>query len=338
MNCTEEEASKIIEEHWEENWEHIKSIPLPDKREFEITGTECLNELKSLRNNKLSNKSNSKIIHKFFPSMAYASKGGKPSPMEFWKKIQDDSELFKKFYKNRLMCSDWYNEKNGENRHYLYEGHVPDFIFSIGVSSSQKAPFVSYFKPSFAVNLIKQYLNEFDTIFDPCCGYGGRLLGALACQKSFVGYDINDTTIVENANLVKWIKENNSDYISGLKIALSMKDSFKETGKFSCMLTCPPYSDSKGKQIEIWQNSKGEKIECQFTCDEVIDILLKNYDCEKYVIVVDDSISKYRDYIADKHENVNYIGARKGKLTNASYNFEAIVVITKEQRDKLIQG
>ena len=37
---------------------------------------------------------------------------------------------------------------------------------------------------------ILKYLNDFDTIYDPCSGYSGRLIGALCAGKNFVGSDI----------------------------------------------------------------------------------------------------------------------------------------------------
>ena len=337
MNCTKEYSAEIVEKYWEREWNKIKSMPFPSRFEHEITEQQCINEFSNLKNKDLKDGTRSSIIPKFFISMPTANKGGSLSPVEYWEKLKTDPELFKKFYENRLRCSDWFNEKDGQNRKYLDEGFVPPFIYSIGLTTSGKAPMVSYFKPSTAKNIINKYASEFNSIFDPCAGYGGRYLGTMATGKAYIGFDINDITIKENIEVKNWLEANFDVPNSNFEI----KDSFNNTGTYECLFTCPPYSKpiSKNKniQIEEWLSSTG-KISCQYSCDEIIDILLKNYDCQKYIIVVDETAQKYKDYIAEKITNTNYINARNGQLTEASKNYEAVVVITKEQRDNIISG
>lgn len=340
MNCTKEESAKLVEKYWEREWHRIQAMPFPDTREFPISEKHMLNEFKNLCTKELGNKTKCDIIHHFFPSIFTANKGGYLSPIEYWAKLQTDSELFKKFLENRYRCSDWYNEKDKQdptkqttNRHYLEEGYVPSFIYAIGCTTSGKAPCVSYFKPAYIKNLINRYAPNCEIVFDPCTGYG-KFLGALAANKKYIGRDINDITIQENLNCLSFIEEHFSEYKN--KVDLAIGDAFNSTGVYDVMLTCPPYSNEKGKQIEVWQGSTG-KIECEFTCDEIIDKFLRNFECNLYIFIVDDSMKTYRDYIKEKHENVNYLGARGGKLTSASLNYEAIVVITKEERNILIK-
>lgn len=341
MNCTKEESKILVDKYWEREWKRIQGTDLPDTREFPISDKHLVQEFKNLRDKELKNKAKSDMIHRFFPSIFTANKGGCLSPVEYWKKLQEDPELFKKFLENRYRCSDWYNEtdktdpeKKRTNRHYLEEGYVPLFIYSIGCTTSGKAPCVSYFKPSFVKNLINKYAPDCDTVFDPCTGYG-KGIGALAAGKKYIGRDLNDVTIQENKNCVAFIEEHFPEYKG--KANFEVADMFASTGSYDVLLTCPPYSNEKGKQIEIWQSSTG-KVECEFTCDQIIDKLLRNYECNLYIFIVDDSMKNYRDYIKEKHENVNYINSRNGKLTDASRNYEAVVVITKEERDILIKG
>lgn len=339
MNCTKEEAKALIDKYWEREWNKVKGMDFPDTREFPITDEHLIREFKNLRDKELKNKAKSDMIHRFFPSIFTANKGGSQSPVEYWKKLQTEPETFKKFLENRYCYSDWYNEKDKSdperkrtNRHYLEEGYVPPFIYAIGCTTSGKAPCVSYFKPSFVKNLINKYLPDCETVFDPCTGYG-KCIGALAAGKNFIGRDLNDVTIAENKACAAFIEKHFPEYEG--KADLAVADMFASTGKYEAMLTCPPYSNEKGKQIEIWQSSSG-KVECPFTCDAIIDRLLRNYECETYVFIVDDSMKNYRDYIKEKHENVNYINARNGALTDASHNYEAVVVISKSERDGLI--
>ena len=339
MNCTKEESWALVERYWEREWARVRASDLPDTREFPISDAHLIQEFKNLRDKPLKDKAKSDIIHRFFPSIMTANKGGALSPVDFWKKLQEDPETFKRFLDNRYRCSDWYNErdkadpeKKRTNRHYLEEGYVPMFIYAIGCTTSGKAPCVSYFKPSYVKNLIARYAPDCETVFDPCCGYG-KFLGALAAGKKYVGRDLNDITIKENEDCLAFIEEHFPE-LKG-RADLAVGDMFASTGKYDAMITCPPYSNEAGKQIEVWQSSSG-KIECQFTCDEIIRKLLERYECGTYVFVVDDSMKDYRDFIREKHENVNYIGARNGKLTDASHNYEAVVVISREERDALL--
>lgn len=333
MNCTSEEADKLVNEFWEREWKHIKEIMFPPTREFPITLKELLNEFKNLKLHHAENatagqRNNSKLIRYFHPSMFTASKGNRPSPMEYWKRLQEDPELFKKFYKNRLQCSDWFNEKNGANKHFLYEGKVPDFIYGIGLTTSAKAPCVSYFKPYLAKYLIETYLNDCDNLLDPFSGYSARLLGAWACNKNYTGIDINDITVQESNELIQFMKDNKV-LKDDIEINIKCTNSLSSKGSADAIIACPPYSDKNGKQIEIWQNSKGEKIICDKSCDEIIDYFVGNFDCKKYLFVVDGSSTKYNDYVVEILENRNYINARNGEITKQSLNHEKIVLIEK---------
>lgn len=319
-NCTDEQADELVDKFWKREFERIQSIDFPVEREFPIEEKTLISEIHSLRTKDLSWKANSRLVPYFHPSIKFANKGGKLSPYEFWQKLKSDEELFKKFYRNRLKSSDYFNESEEKNK-LLWEGKVPEFIYSIGLTTGMFAPKVSTFKPAAAKILIKKYLNDFDTIFDPIAGYSGRMIGTVCTGKNYIGRDINDQTINESKKCYEFIK----DYITkDIKVDLAVQDALLDSGEYDCLLTCPPYG-----LIEEWQNSAGEKISSSLSCDDWIDNLLERYLCKKYVFVVDGNIEKYKDYIDDEFVNTNYINARQGKLTQASYNSEKIVVIEK---------
>ena len=301
-NCTKEYSQELVEKYWEREWNKIKQIDFPKTREYEITDKECNTEIKNLRDGIKNNKANSKTIIKFHSSMRFANRKNCFSPYDYWQLLKEDKELFKKFYENRLRCSDWFNEKQGKNFHYLHEGYVPEFIYGIGLSTSRKAPFVSYFKPALAKNLILKHLNNFNTIFDPCSGYSGRLIGSLCAGKNFIGYDINDVTIQESTQLYNYIKP----LFSNLTCNLHVKDSLNTEQEFDCMLTCTPYEN-----IEEWIDSKGNKITSKMNCDDWIDKLTQNFKCKKYVFVTDGNIKKYKDNIVEELENTSHFGKNK---------------------------
>ena len=300
-NCSKEYSQQIIEKYWEREWEKIKQIDFPKTREYEITDKECNTELVNLKNGFKNGKTQSKTIIKFHKSMKYANRKGSLSPYDYWQRLKTDKDLFKNFYENRLRCSDWFNEKNGKNFHYLAEGYVPEFIYGIGLSTSRKASMVSYFKPALAKNIVCKYLKDYNTIFDPCSGYSGRLIGTLCSGKNYIGQDLSDTTINESIDLYNYIKP----LFRENSVSLECCDSLNVFGKFPCLFTCTPYED-----IESWYSSNGI-ITCKMTCDEWIDRLTQNYECEKYVFVTDDKITKYRNNIVEELENTSHFGKNK---------------------------
>ena len=303
-NCPKEYAWMLANKFWLHEWTKIKPIEFPSVREYEITEDICTKEITNLIK-KDNHKTFSDTIIKFHKSLIYANKKSKPSPYDYWQKLKENPLLFKKFYENRLLHSDWYKT----HPEYLKTGFMPEFIYGIGLNTSRKAPFVSYFKPSLAKRIIKEYLNDYHTIFDPCSGYSGRMIGALCANKNYIGYDINKTTINESQELYNSIK----NLFPEKSCLLQHKDSLNTEGEFDCMFTCTPYNN-----LEEWKDDD-TLISSNMSCDEWIDKLINNYKCKKYVFVTDNKIFDYKSYIADTIKNSSHFGN----------NFEYIVVINK---------
>ena len=254
-------------------------FPFPN---YNISISEELNKLRKC--DKKNSNIAMKIIYNYHPSIWLANKKGCLSPFSAW---QDISKLYQ-CIENRLK--------------YKGEQLTPNDIL-YGFSASHIAPKVSVFKPALAKYLIAKYLNQYSEIFDPCCGYSGRLLGSYVMNKKYIGQDINSTTITEINRLVDDLK------LEGCSVF--NKNSICNTGKYECLFTCSPYS---GK--ENW----GQSIE-DLSCDEWIDICLKNYCCKAYLFVVDHTC-KYREYIVEEIINRSHFSASSEKviLINNEYN------------------
>ena len=328
-NCTKEFCEKIIDLYIDREFEKIQTMPLPSTREFPITVEQCDRELMKLASDDdMSKKTSWNTIRYFHKSLPAANREGCLSPVEGWESLKRDKAKFRVFYHNRLRCSDWYKEKKWQNLKYLVMGYVPDFIYGIGLSTSRKYPEVSYFKPGLAKELIKRHLSEFDYVFDPFSGYSGRLLGALAAGKGYTGQDMCESTIEESKTLGSHYfnllasagklsdkKREENGLLHGQHWSLRVADSENDHGEYQCLFTCSPY-----KNIENWPGvpSRGH------SCDEWIDICLRNFKCKKYVFVVDDSIEKWKDHVVETIENSSHFGK----------NYEYVVVIEGEERDK----
>ena len=315
-NCTKWFAEQIADKYLDREYEWVKSHDLPSVNEHEPTDQMYENEIANLVKYQRSWKTKSIIIKKFHKSFLDAAKAKHSSPNEGWKLLQNDKELFRKFYLNRLRCSDWFNEYKKDEPfdiHWpaLLEGKVPPFIYAIGLTTSGKFMNVGLFKPHAAKYLTNKYLSEYSSVFDPFSGFSGRLLGVVATGKKYIGRDLSKHVIKESKNLMKFAKPIFKKNEVDVKYDLAVADATKSTGEYECLLTCSPYGN-----IERWKSVP----ESNYSCDDWIDICLKNYKCNRYVFVTDGNIQKYKPFVKETFTNMCHWGK----------NEEYVVVISKE--------
>lgn len=229
----------------------------------------CRHEVNNYRDNSAIN-----IIMSAHPSIWRCNILGRKAPCDAWY----DDELLYKTIENRLK--------------YKGENLTPIDIVH-GFSISKIAPKISLFRPATAKCLIKRYLDNFNTIFDPCAGFSGRMLGACSLNKKYIGYDINSVTVKESDQLKNLLK---------LEAKIYCKDSLYIKEEHECLFTCPPYGNK-----ETWH----QDIEI-LSADEWIDICLNNFKCEKYLFVVDKT-AKYNNYVVDIISNKSHF-ANKSEL------------------------
>lgn len=181
-------------------------------------------------------------------------------------------------------------EKIISNR-LIYKNKTDPETLRQGLNVTKIAPKVSVFKPKTAKHIIKTYLSEYGTVFDPFSGFSGRMLGTCACDKKYIGQDINEEHVKESNEIINFLK---------LNATVINKDIFKSEGNYECLFTCPPYGLK-----EIWNEKETEK-----TCDEWIDECVARFKCKRYVFVVDET-EKYKDKIVEILENRSHLGINK---------------------------
>ena len=233
-----------------------------------------LNPDKYHNNISINNREGDRIINHFHHSIYSAKcKGFKLSPYEAWY----NDKLLLKIIKNRII---YINKIN------------PNKILQ-GFNIAKVAKRVTVFSAGRAKLLISRYLNEFDTVFDPFSGFSGRMLGTIASGKKYIGQDLSDIHIRESQQIVDFLKS----YGESIDVELYNINSSESKGEYPCLFTCPPYADK-----EQWL---GVRIDMR-TCDDWIDICLKNFKCKKYLFVVD-TTERYKDYITDQITNKSHM-------------------------------
>lgn len=157
--------------------------------------------------------------------------------------IFNDDKLLKKTIRNRLgldWLKDSYNKKG-----VLVPGVNEAFNISFkmliqGFRSQRLISQVSMFKPEIAKLITMKYSNLGDTVLDPSCGFGARLLGCMSSGRKYIGTDPLTTESLENmANYFKFDKDNYKLIKSGSEYYCGEKDSVG----FS--YTSPPYYDQE---------------------------------------------------------------------------------------------
>ena len=243
-----------------------------------LVNLDCSND--KYRNISLNTRIGDELIAHFHPSIYYAHKSGKPSPYEAWY----NGNLIRLVIENRMK----------------YTNDLSPSSIIRGFSASGIAPKVSVFSAAKAKMLINKYLSDATEIFDPFSGFSGRMLGTISLGKDYIGSDLNGSHVKESNELISFLKTNGIEFNAEINEA----DIEFINGTYDTLFTCPPYG-----MKEVWTNSNGD----QLSCDEWIDVCLKQFKCRKYLFVVDKT-EKYKDNVVDVIVNKSHFGINEEKV------------------------
>ena len=211
------------------------------------------------------------IVNNYHKHIWQSRVGNNLSPVECWQ----NKELLMQAIKNRV----------------IYSSTLSSQAIAAGFNICKIAPKVSVFNPILAKHIVKSYLSDYETVFDPFSGFSGRMLGACACGKNYIGQDINEIHVKESNEIINKLK---------LNAVISQKDIFESAGEYDCLFTCSPYGLK-----EIWNEHETNK-----SCDEWIDECLQRFKCKRYVFVVDKT-EKYKDKIVEEISNKSHFSNAK---------------------------
>lgn len=96
---------------------------------------------------------------------------------------------------------------------------------------------VSNFRPVCAKDLYEMFPGK--VVFDPCAGWGGRLMGACAARMHYVGVDASRATTLGLANMVGDL------HAHAAIIHAAVEDLPVEPGGYDMAFTSPPYFDAE---------------------------------------------------------------------------------------------
>lgn len=179
---------------------------------------------------------------------------------------------------------------------------------------------------AFDNNLMKRFIEKYkpQSIFDPCAGWGERLLTAASYDIPYQGQDIN-----------KKLKEPYQKLIDNYKLksqSVTIVDSSTTKNKADCLFTCPPYFDT-----EIYTEHGAENL----NHDDFIkwwDTIIKNSDVN---IVAFQINQKYKKVLKDIVIQNGYQLVEEMKLTKQASHlnkskkeYESLMILKKSKLKK----
>lgn len=101
--------------------------------------------------------------------------------------VFNDDDKLRRVIKNRLGL-DWLDDD--ERGKGVNEAFNLSFKMILqGMRSMRMVPATSMFKPEIAKLVCLKYSNPDDLVGDYSCGFGGRMLGAMSCNRRYIGSD-----------------------------------------------------------------------------------------------------------------------------------------------------
>lgn len=99
-------------------------------------------------------------------------------------------------------------------------------------------PNSSFYRPHFAKQIISMTHQHHGVLFDPCCGWGGRLLGTVSADWIYIGCEPNPETYKNLMRMVEFLRIEDRVWIYPCPVE---DFDFSELGKADIVLTSPPF-------------------------------------------------------------------------------------------------
>lgn len=128
-------------------------------------------------------------------------------------------------------------------KHIRYGHHLTPQGIRYAVYHYGGAQWASNFRPAVVKSLVDLLAGE--RVLDPCMGFGGRLLGAVAGGRAYVGVDPAHRTVVGNRRMVEAVEGAGVALPPTMLVEGCSEDELGHGryGRFSFAITSPPYFD-----------------------------------------------------------------------------------------------
>lgn len=239
---------------------------------------------------------------------------------------------FKEFYKAEIAMWKQNNLHNGlplrswlymNRKKYIHKDYVEltqeeimrGFkIAGILVGNSFHSPFY-----------IKKFCLEHNitSVYDPCGGWGHRMLGAIAAGCSYHYNDINTVATNNCRMLATYLNIEN-------KVTFSSCDSstYKPTCNYDAVFTCPPYHN-----VEHYTDLGAENLSYKDFLDwwkATVTISMSNFQCSYFAFIINDcyeqDMTNIIKSIGFKQLEKHTLGFKKSHLTQNKRSHENLII------------
>lgn len=180
--------------------------------------------------------------------------------------------FFPNFYKiknasGKSFASSWNKENLIKVLRWNRKSHSTPYLSEIkrGIYFCTGLTKNTMFRPHLAKTIVSSF--DGSVVLDPCCGWGGRMLGTLASGKKYIGFEPNEETYEGLQRLAKFIGE------SPVLHKMGSENIYKYVNEsVDIVLTSPPYfnlevysdlptqSENMFKTYEDWKQNWLTKI------------------------------------------------------------------------------
>ena len=238
------------------------------------------------------------------------------------RKLLQNPEVFEKLVKNRVK----YKGKT------VNELSSKELLIGLKISRIYKGGY-SHFSPLWFKAFIEKY--DIKTVYDPCGGWGHRLLGGLQLER-YIYNDISKKTFNGVKNIVEKFQ------ISNAVIYNNDCSTFTPTEDYEAVFTCPPYFNlevyesgifpSEGSYMIWWENTiksclKSNLKYFSFVINHTYIKMLKSIIEEKFQI-----LKHVEDIQVGKNSRSHFERARNSETSNRE---EFLVIYSLDDRGTL---
>ena len=276
---------------WEKDYSWLNTHKLPDKLKID--------QLTPLKN---GSKTVIKIARQFMYPVIYEREIKMWNNNEF---VKNKGYIQPFLFANRLK----YIDKSPDQ--------LTDLEIIRGLSSSGQVRAYTAFDNALMKRFIEKYKPT--SIFDPCAGWGERLLTAACYNIPYKGQDINEKLQEPYQKLI--------DSYNLTDQSVTIVDSSTTKNKADCLFTCPPYFDT-----EIYTENGAENLnENDFL--KWWDTIIKNSDVN---IVAFQINQKYKDVLTDVVIQNGYelveemkLNKQASHLNKSKKEYESLMILRK---------
>lgn len=187
---------------------------------------------------------------------------------------------------NKLTPLDLFNNKEELNKILInYKEDISDAKLREILRSDIRVQTVNNFRPMSAGVIYDCFLEDFNsTVYDPCHGFGGRMLGAIKAEKvsKYIGTDPAKQTNLSLKEVYNHIKTNNSLLNTEIELFNEPAETFKlKTNSIDLILTSPPYFSTEKYSVEDTQSYIKYNSKSKWLNEFLKPMLLNCFNCLK---------------------------------------------------------